>query len=477
MALPPRLLRGKIVAEMRSADRRSRSTTRLKKSIVDDAPLPPKGRRTMLWDNEVKGFGVRITASGTRTYLLRYRMGGRDTPIREVTIGQHGSPWTTDQARRRAIEFLMQVRSGHDPVAEREAERRQSQADVGNREERMFGAKAEEWFRKHVQRDGLRSQKDIRGVLDRDLKPAFAGKTIDEITKKDVTDALDAIGDRSGSAANKAHKWGRQIFNWLKDERGELDRTPMDGVKRPFPEPSRTRVLSLPELVVLWVALDGLTEPFRSFYRFLILIGQRLREGANAPWNEFDFEAGDWFLPKARTKADRDHLVPMSEQAIEILEDIQPDPAKRKGPVFTTNGKVGISGFSKLKLQIGEEIERLLLESPAARELTPDGIPDWVIHDLRRSLATGCQGLGIDLNHSEAVLNHAFGKTLSGVAPVYHLHEYYNEKAEALTRWGELIEKAVACFCAGDVEGVRALDPARRTRTRRRRRPRRGAES
>lgn len=441
--------------------------------MLDDEPLPAKGQRTMLWDGEVKGFGVRIAASGTRTYILRYRMGGRGTPIREVTIGQHGSPWTVDQARRRAVELLMQVRSGRDPVAERGAEAQRTEADAGAREKRMFAVMADDWFRKHVEREGLRSHQDIRGVLDRDLKPAFARKTIDEITKKDVTDALDAIGDRSGSAANKAHKWARQIFNWLKDDRGEIEHSPVEGVKRPFPEPSRTRVLSLPELVVLWVALEGLAEPFRSFYRLLILLGQRLREAANAPWAEFDFEAGDWFLPKARTKADRDHLVPMSEQAIELLEDIQPDPGNRRGLVFTTNGKVGISGFSKLKVQIGVSLEKLLREDPNARELVDDGVADRVIHDLRRSLATGCQGLGIDLTHSEAILNHAFGKTLSGVAPVYHLYEYYDEKAEALARWGELIEKAVACFHAGDLDGVRALDPARRTRSRRRRRPRR----
>ncbi len=222
--------------------------------------------------------------------------------------------------------------------------------------------------------------------------------------------------------------------------------------------------------------MDGLAEPFRSFYRLLILLGQRLREVSNAPWSEFDIDAGDWFLPKERTKAHRDHLMPMSEQAIELLEDIQPDPAKRRGPVFTTNGKVGISGFSKLKEQLGEQIERVLSEDPTARALAPDGIADWVLHDLRRSLATGCQGLGIDLTHSEAVLNHAFGRKLSGVARVYHLHEYYDEKAEALARWGELIEKAVACFRAGDIAGVRALDPARRTRSRRRRRPRRDNE-
>lgn len=460
------------MSRSRSPDGVVTSRKRISKSIVDGASPPPKGSRTMIWDTEVRGFGVRITSAGSKTYILRYRMGGRETPIRTLTIGQHGSPWTPEQARKRAIELLTQVRSGRDLVEERHAEIQQGHSHSARREQRLFAVMAEDWFDKHVKRAGLRSNRDIRGVLTRDLVPAFADKTIDDITKKAVTDALEAIGKRSGSAANKAHKWLRQIFNWL-IERGEIAQSPVSGVRRPFPEKDRERVLTLPELVVLWVALDYLPDPYRSYYRILILLGQRLREVANVPWSELDLESGDWFLPKARTKAERDHLVPMSEQAMEILEDLQPDEDKRKGPVFTTNGLVGVSGFSKLKEALLEAIDRVMRENAHARELLPDGIPHWVVHDIRRSLATGCQGLGIDLTHSEAILNHALGKKLSGVARVYHLYDYYDEKAEALTRWGELLEQAIARFRAGDLEGVRALDPARRNRVRRRRRRRR----
>ena len=448
-----------------------RSTIVIKKSTVDSAALPAAGERKTIWDAELKGFGVRIASSGVKTYLLRYRMGGRGSPIRTVTIGQHGSPWTTEQARRRAAELLTEVRAGRDVVAERKAKRADAEDDAITREARQFAIKVEEWFTDHVQREGLRSHDDIRGVIDRDLKPAFEGKTIDEIARKDVTTALTAIGSRSGSAANKAHKWLRQMFNWLIGQ-GDIEHSPVAKVKKPFPEDSRDRVLSLGELVVVWVALDRLDEPFRSFYRLAILLGQRLREGSNAPWSEFDLEAGDWFLPKARTKAKRDHIVPMSEQAIELLEDVQPEPKKRKGPVFTTNGVVGIAGFSKLKAELDEAISALLAESEAARELVGDDLAHWVVHDLRRSLATGCQGMGIDLMHTEAILNHVIGKKASGVARVYHLYDYYDEKAVALERWGGLVEKAVAAFRRGDLDAVRALDPARRTaRRQRRRRP------
>jgi integrase len=340
--------------------------------------------------------------------------------------------------------------------------------DAEARGERLFEAVVEAWFEKHVLRSGLRTHKDIRGVVDRDLKRLFSGQTIDEITRKDVTTALDDIGLRSPSAANKAHKWLRQIFNWL-IEQGDIAISPVAGVKKPFLEESRTRVLWLGELVVLWVALDSVPEPFRSFYRLLILLGQRLREASNAPWTEFDFKEGDWLLPKSRTKNKRDHLVPMSEQAIELIEDMQPIVGLRKGPVFTTNEVVGISGFSKFKEAVDVAVAELLSKSDVARSLVGAELAPWVVQDLRRSLATGCQGMGIDLMHTEAILNHTFGKKASGVASVYHLYEYYDEKAVALERWGDLLEKAVALFRAGDVEGVRALDPAKR----RKRRPRR----
>ena len=306
-------------------------------------------------------------------------------------------------------------------------------------------------------------------MLDRDLKPVFADRTIDDITRKDVTTALTSIGRRSGSAANKAHKWLRQIFNWL-IEQGDLEHSPVAKVGKPFPENTRDRVLSLGELVVVWVALDRLDEPFRSFYRLAILLGQRLREASNAPWSEFDLEAGDWLIPRSRTKAKRDHVVPIPEQAIELLEDIQPDPRKRVGPVFTTNGRVGISGFSKLKVELDVAVAELIAESGIARELVGDALAHWVVHDIRRSVATGCQGMGIDLMHTEAILNHVIGKKASGVARVYHLYDYYDEKAVALERWAELIERAVTSFRRGEAEAIREMDPARRARRRDRRR-------
>ena len=156
-----------------------------------------------------------------RTYVLRYRMAGGGSPQRMLTIGRHGSPWTAEQARRRAVELLSQVRLGVDHVGERVAAIATAEAaDIGRAGRTECSPSwSDMWMRDHVQRDQLRSEVDIKGVVERDLKPAFAGKTVDEITKADVTAMLDAVGARSQAAANKSHKWLRATVQ-LADREG-----------------------------------------------------------------------------------------------------------------------------------------------------------------------------------------------------------------------------------------------------------------
>ncbi len=176
------------------------SVARLGKSSVEAAPVPAAGGRTVLRDAEVKGFGVRVAPSGARTYVLSYRMGGREAPKRTATIGRHGSPWATDQARRRALELLALVRQGVDPVAEREQAREAVVEEAERRAARSFDLLADRWMREHVRRSGLRSLKDVEGVVERDLKPAFAGRSVDDITRAEVAEALEGIGGRSEAA-------------------------------------------------------------------------------------------------------------------------------------------------------------------------------------------------------------------------------------------------------------------------------------
>jgi integrase len=373
-----------------------------------------------------------------------------------VTIGPHGSPWTADQARRRAFEILGQVRTGIDPLSARQRASDDAIKAKGRRDKRLFEIQAERWLDGHV-RGRLKSESDIEGVVRRDLLPAFAGISIDEMTREDVGFAIDAIGRRSKSAANKAHKWLRQMFNWL-IEKGVIDKSPLDRTSRPFEEESRSRVLGLLELMVVWNAAAQLHETFRDYYRSLILLGQRLREVSNAPWREIDRDVGEWLIPKERSKSGRPHLVPLSDEACALLDRLAQGRDDPQGPIFTTDGRVGISGFSKMKEALDLAVNQIFEANPEIRKLLGGTFAPWVVHDLRRSIATGCQAMKIDLVVTEAVLSHVSGQR-GGIRKVYQLYDYFEEKADALARWGKLLSKALALWEKGEFTSIMDLDP------------------
>ena len=210
----------------------------------------------------------------------------------------------------------------------------------------------------------------------------------------------------------------------------------MESMGPPHRDGRRRRVLSALELKAVWQASDGLDEPFASFVKMLIFTGQRLREVAGMHWNEIDLDAGQWVIPGHRTKNGRDHLCPLSPQAVAILAARFPDQKARKTLVFTTNSKTPIAGFSKAKLRLDLGFVGRLAKLSDAEFPMP--LP-WVFHDLRRTFSTNSQALGFPIEHTEACLNHVSGKR-GGLAAIYQLHEYQPEKVAVLAAWGRFVE-------------------------------------
>lgn len=408
------------------------ATAKVSKRSVDGMDAPAQGQRTWLWDDHVRGFGVVMSSSGRKSYVLQYRVGGKGAPAKRLKIGTHGSPWTPEDARTRALELLKLVESGIDPAtagqvaAEAEAEAARQRLELG------FSAFADRFIQKHVVDGELRSRKDIEGTFDRDLRPRFGDKLVTEITNKEVKKLLADVGDRSRSAANKAYKWLKRMYTWG-IQHDVLETHPMVGLKRPFPEAKRDRVLQRSEIKLLASVVTKLTWQFGALILLLLLTGQRLREVAGMRWDEIDMGKREWIIPGARTKNKRAHLVPLSKQVMVLLKHLR-SRTTDEGLVLTTNGKTPISGFSKAK----EAID--LLVARATNRI----VADWVMHDLRRTMATGCAELKVPIEHSEAVLNHVSG-TQGGVAGTYHLYRYAKEKRAALQRWADRVE----AICGG----------------------------
>jgi integrase len=183
-------------------------------------------------------------------------------------------------------------------------------------------------------------------------------------------------------------------------------------------------VLDDKELRKVWLAADGLGHPYTGIVKLLILTGQRRSEISGLRWSEIDTDERVLHLPAARTKNGLAHDVPLSAPAQAIIADLP--RIVDADPVFTVK-RQPVTGFSKAK-------ERLDSAS---------GVTDWTLHDIRRTVASGLQRLGVRLEVTEAVLNHRSGST-AGIVGVYQRHDYADEKRTALEAWANHIDGLVS---------------------------------
>jgi integrase len=368
---------------------------------------PPKSGRLEIWDSTLPAFGLRITAAGARSYVVALRKPGAKHPSR-IKVGEVGSMSLAD-ARTRARALM------NDPHALEPHE--QAPPDT-------VAAIVAEHIERH-QKPRNRAWKEVERVLVRELKP-WANRPIREITRRDVRDLLRDIVDRgSPYMANRTLAHVRKLFGWAMDEE-YVTASPVAGVKAPAGETSRDRVLEPAELAAIWRACDALGWPFGPLVRLLIVTGQRIGEVTAMRWEHLDVARAEWRLPSEAVKTKRAHAVPLSPLALEIIASL---PRVGDGLVFPANRVSSVnpvSGFSKIKARL----DRL------------SGVTGWRYHDLRRSVATGLQRLGVRLEVTEAVLGHVSGSR-AGIVGVYQRHEYGPEKRQALDTWARELERII----------------------------------
>jgi len=411
---------------------------RLTKSSVD-AIGTPAGNDIFVWDTELRGFGVRTTRKGVKSFVLQYRMKGK--PARRVTIGGFGNPWTVETARKEAERRLIKIRQGLDPVEEErlrvEAEQKREEEEARRRvdaETYAFCTYADTFVESYLKVNWQDSWKTAEGLLNA-AKPHF-DKSIRDITRADIAQHLDRYNDRPGMK-KLVHSTFRKLFNWAED-RGDLDRSPIDRMKAPKAVAPRRRVLSAEEVIAVWHAAAELGALWRPYIRLLLCTMARREEVANMDWAEVDLAAAMWQLPAERAKNGRPHRIPLNALAMKELRSLSVAP---KGFVFTTTGKTGISGFSKMKKALDEKMLEILRDRTEKRGEEPETVelPGWRLHDLRRTGTTNLQALGVPVEVTEAILNHISGTT-AGVAGVYNLYRYDPEKRDALDKWSKQLE-------------------------------------
>jgi integrase len=369
---------------------------------------PPVAGRCEVWDATLPGFGLRVTSTGARSWVVALRRPRSKHPVR-IKVGEP-SAMGLGEAREKARALM------RNPAAREERER--AHADTVAAVVALF---IERW-----QKPRNRSWQEVERILTRELAH-WAERSIQTITRRDVIELMDDITDRGAPyMANRTLAHVRRLFGWAM-ERGIVTASPVVGVGAPAREVSRDRVLDNAELAAVWQACEALGWPFCPIVRLLIVTGARRDEVASMRWRDLHLERTEWRLPREAVKADREHVIPLSVVALEIIADLaQIDRSPLVFPANRASSTNPVSGFSGAKRRLDQL----------------SGVEGWRYHDIRRTVATGLQRLGVRLEVTEAVLGHVSGSR-SGIVGVYQRHEYRDEKAAALAAWGREVERIV----------------------------------
>jgi len=400
--------------------------------VVNSKPGPA---RREIPDGKVGGLYLVVQSSGSKSWALRYRIGVRPA---KYTIGPFPKI-DLASARTLAQRAAGEIANGADPAARKQAERAAAKAATAHIDDLVENVVDD--FIKLYAAKHTRDWKETRRLLKKDVVAAWRGRRLADIEKKHVVKLLDTIVERGAPVgANRTFAQLRRMCAWAV-ERGILVRSPCEGVKPPSPEIERERVLARfvdkekgfydwTELALVWRAATQLPAPYGPIIRLLILTGARRDEVGGMRKDELGDGSTAWTLPAARSKNRREHLVPLSPAAQDVLAAL---PKFGASPFIFGGGRAAPGAFGKIKPMLDASIAALNGGGP---------IPHWTLHDIRRSVATGLAELNIAPHVIEAVLNHKSGE-IKGVAAIYNRYSYAAEKRSALEAWARKIEAIV----------------------------------
>ena len=377
---------------------------------------PPKVGQEQYYDARTPRMALRVSAGGKKSWLIQYRLGGKP---RRYYFGRYPS-MDMIEAREKAGELLKLVDKGIDPYDVRAEAEAKKKAEA-EKEPTTFEAVVDKFMEDYAKKR-TRSWKWTEWVFTKYVTPHWAGREIDTITRTEVKRLVKGIARRTPYQANRTLAVIRKLMNWAVEEEIIMDSS-ADKVKPPGgKETARERVLTHDEIKALWDACGELGQPFGAFMRMLLVTGQRRGEVAAMRWDEIKDDL--WVLPGEKTKNGKSHDVPLSPLAVEILDGLP----KRGAHVFTTlrRGDRPISGFSRAKKQVDQI----------------SSVTGWVIHDLRRTAATGIAALKVPAVVCAKLLNHS-DRSVQGITAIYNRHEYAEEKRDALNAWANKVKSIV----------------------------------
>lgn len=378
---------------------------KLIKRNIDVLPIPAKER--VIYDDELSGFGLRVSTEGKKVFVAHYRVGGgRSGRQRKVTIGVYGKI-TADEARTKAKEILANAHLGEDFAHQRDKVR--SSQTVSQLIDAWSKDGALNNRRTGARRKQVNVDQDI-ALANHHIRPLIGNRTVDSLIKGDIQRVRTQIAAGESKTRRKGRKRGlikvtggegtatrtirlfSSILSYAVDA-GVIERNPALGI-RLAKGGQRHRYLSPTELKRLGEVLD---QPAVSatggaaaiIIRLLILTGARRGEIEGLKWSEVDFNFGMLRKETSKTGA---KIIPLARAALQILDDHRQWTSANQVWVFPASK--GDGHFDGL----GKEWDRI-------RRLAR--IEDVRIHDLRHTFASVGVGGGIGLPLIGGILGHS----------------------------------------------------------------------
>jgi integrase len=402
---------------------------RITQKLIEKLEARESGNR-IVYDDDVRGFGVRITNSGVKSFILNYRINRRE---RRYTIGRCDE-WTVTAAREKAVELRGEIAKGTDPMKEREA---------------LWGAPtfadlAREYMEDAERRKRCSSLRNDRSMLNSILKPQLGNRHLAEIDG-DVLSKIHRSLKPTPYRANRVLSLASGMFGWAtrndqaRAKWGITD-NPAKGIER-YHEDKRETWLSKVQLEELENALSNYPDPYAAdAIRLLILTGSREGEVLNAEWSQFDLKRATWTKPSHHTKQKKIEHVPLSDAAVILLKRIH---ARRNGSSFLFPGHQ----TSKARATLRRPWVQVCKAAGLATAVPFQGKrrqlvrykPTVRIHDLRHSFASHLVSKGESLHVVGKLLGHTQPQTTARYA-----HVADAALREAANRFGDdIYDKAV----------------------------------
>jgi integrase len=341
---------------------------------------------------------LRIGNGGTKAWRVHYYVNGKP---RAKTLGRFPA-MTVAAARKAAYAF--------DPTKANAA------AEAGS-----FKAVAESWILHYVDHKKLRTKAQIERVLKVYIYPEFEKKQFFEIRRGDVNTLLDKVVRKHGaSQADQVLAVVRGLMGWFQTRDENYVSPVVKGMKRDqrkASERARNRILNDEEIRAVWKA-SGEMGTYGALVKLLLLTAQREAKVQNMKWQ--DVSDGIWTIQTDEREKGNAGQFKLPQMAVDIIE-AQPRIAGNDHVLASTLTSDPTNGLSKFKKALNKKLADM---------------PNWTLHDLRRTARSLMARAGVADNIAERTLGH----TIRGVEGVYNRHDYFEEKSDALKRLATMVE-------------------------------------